>query len=78
MMNMIKGLLKLVDRLVKVWGYVSLLGISVIALGAKFGIGCDHELLQCKSKNPPQYCGLCKYLTDEYNKSKDKSDQDNH
>lgn len=75
-MKLIKGLLKLIDILVKLWGYVSLLGIGIIAFGAKVGIDCDHELLQCKSDNPPKYCGLCKSLTDEYHKLVDDSNKD--
>jgi hypothetical protein len=77
-MKIIKGIFKLIDILVKLWGYVSLLGIGLIALGAKVGIDCDHELLKCKSDNPPMYCGLCKSLTNEYNKMKEQSDKDNH
>lgn len=77
-MKIIKGFFKLIDILVRLWGYVSLIGIGIIALGAKVGIDCDHEILNCKSDNPPKYCGICKSLTDEYNKLQAQSQKDNH
>ena len=74
-MKFIKGLLRLIDRLVKTWGYLSLIGIALIAYSSKLGFGCDHQLFQCKSDNPPKYCGLCKSLEVLFVDTKDAKDK---
>lgn len=70
-MKLVHGVLKLIDFLIKVWGYVSVLALLVIWLATKVGITCDHEIFQCDKNNPSKFCGICKNIQTELEKSMD-------
>ena len=71
-MKLVRGIFKLIDFLIKTWGYISILGLLVIWLGIKVGVTCEHEMFQCGTKNPSKFCGICKNMQTELEKSMDE------
>jgi len=71
-MKLVRGILKLIDFLIKTWGYISVLGFLVIWLGIKVGMTCEHEMFQCDNKSSSKFCGICKKIKTELEKSMDE------
>lgn len=71
-MKLVRGIFKLIDFLIKTWGYISILGLLVIWLGIKVGVTCEHEMFQCDTKNPSKFCRICKNMQTELEKSMDE------
>ena len=71
-MKLVRGILKLIDFLIKTWGYISVLGLLIVWLGIKVGMTCEHDMFQCDNKKSSKFCGFCKNLQTELEKSMDK------